>query len=517
MNGADLLCDTLLANGIDLCLANPGTSEMHFVAALDRKPAMRCILGLSESVVTGAADGYARMAEKPAATLLHLGPGLANGAANLHNARRARVPMLNIVGDHATYHLALDAPLTSDIESLARPVSGWVGRANTADALADRTIEAITATRRGDAGQIATLILPADAAWTKIAETPPRKAVLPPAAIPDAKTIQVAAAALREPHALLILGGTALRARATEIAGRIAQVTGCRLRAEVSNRRIERGAGRVRIDKIPYALDSALADLAPTRHAVLLGAREPVAFFAYPGKPGRLLPEGCPITVAATAEECALTTLELLAETLGIGNGTQAEHVIYQRVDRPSGALTAQAIGQAVARNLPENSILCDESLTNGPPSWTLTQQARPHDHIQITGGAIGIGIPLASGAALACPDRRVISLQADGSGAFSLQGLWTQARERLNVVTLVFANRRYQILRGELARVGAAQPGVNASRMLDLDDPSLNWVKLAEGFGVEALAVDSAEELDDALASSLLRNGPTLIEMRMP
>ncbi len=517
MNGADLLCDTLLANDIDLCFANPGTSEMHFVAALDRKPAMRCILGLSEAVVTGAADGYARMAEKPAATLLHLGPGLANGAANLHNAKRARVPMLNVVGDHATYHLALDAPLTTDIESFARPVSGWIGRAESGAALADRATEAISATRRGDAGQIATLILPADTAWAEVPETAPRKAVIAPSPVPDDATIRAAATALREPGALLILGGTALRARATEIAGRIARITGCRLRAEVSNRRIERGAGRVRIEKIPYALDIALADLAPTRHAVLLGAREPVAFFAYPGKPGHLLPEGCPITVAATPEDCALTTLELLADALGISASTQADHIGLQRPDRPFGDLTAQSIGQAVARHLPENAILSDESLTNGPPSWALTQHAPPHDHIQITGGAIGIGIPLATGAALACPDRKVISLQADGSGAYSLQGLWTQARERLDVVTLVFANRRYQILRGELARVGANEPGVNASRMLDLDDPSLNWVKLAEGFGVEAQAVDTAQDLDAALADALLQNGPKLIEMRMP
>ena len=517
MNGADLLCDTLLANGIDTCFANPGTSEMHFVAALDRKPEMRCILGLSESVVSGAADGYARMLDRPAATLLHLGPGLANAGANLHNARRARSPILNIVGDHASYHLALDAPLTSDIEGLARPFSGWVGRATSGADLSNRTLEAISATRKGDAGQIATMILPADAAWSQIPEAGPRQAVIAPPPVPSMGAIRAAAEALREPGSLMILGGKALREKATIIAGRIAQVTGCRLRAEVSNARIERGAGRVRIDKIPYAIDFALADLAPTRHAVLLGAKVPVAFFAYPGKPGYLLPEGCPITVAATEEDDALATLELLAAELGVPSTLAPEVMALDLPERPEGALTAQHIGQAFARHMPENGIFCDESLTNGPPSWQMTHSARPHDHIQITGGAIGIGPALATGAAIACPDRKVLALQADGSGAYTLQALWTQARERLDVVTLILANRRYEILRGELARVGANAPGVNASRMLDLEDPSLDWVALAKGFGVEAQAVSTAEALDDALAAAVQQRGPRLIEIQMP
>lgn len=517
MNGADLLCDTLLENGIDTCFANPGTSEMHFVAALDRKPAMRCILGLSEGVVTGAADGYARMTDRPAATLLHLGPGLANGIANLHNARRARVPMLNIVGDHASHHLPLDAPLTSDIEGLARSVSGWVGRAESGAELAHRAGEAITSTRRGAAGQVSTLILPADTAWTQIPDAAPRRVAMPAAPLPSDGAIRAAAEALRQPGAVLILGGAALRAQATEIAGRIAQATGAILRAEVSNRRIDRGAGRVRIERIPYALDLALVDLAQARHAVLLGARVPVAFFAYPGKPGYLLPDGCPITVASTPEDCALSALEMLAEAVGAGPKTRTVTSELNLPDRPSGRLTAQAIGQAVARHMPENGIYCDESLTNGSPSWALTQGSAPHDHIQITGGAIGIGMPLATGAAIACPDRKVVSLQADGSGAYTLQALWTQARERLDVVTLIFANRRYQILLGELERVGAGMPGKNAMRMLDLEDPALDWVQLAQGFGCEAVSVSSAEALDDALADAMKQRGPRLIEMQMP
>lgn len=517
MNGADLLCDTLLANGIETCFANPGTSEMHFVAALDRKPRMRCVLGLSEGVVTGAADGYARMAEKPAATLLHLGPGFANGIANLHNARRARVPMLNIVGDHATYHLALDAPLTSDIESLARPVSGWVGRVQSSAELGGRALEAIAATRRGAAGQISTLILPADTAWTDVPDVVPRQVVYPTVGLPSDAAIRAAAEALRTPGAVLILGGDALRERATRIAGQISTVTGAILRADVSNRRIERGAGRVRIERIPYALDAALADLAQARHAVLVGARVPVAFFAYPGRPGYLLPEGCPITIAATPEDCAITTLQMLAEAVGVRHHTLPVIGELALPDRPSGPLTSQAIGQAVARHMPESGIYCDESLTSGPPSWALTHGSAPHDHIQITGGAIGSGMPLSTGAAIACPDRKVVALQADGSGAYTLQALWTQAREQLDVVTLVFANRRYQILLGELAQVGAGDPGENAMRMMSLEDPSLDWVHLARGFGCEAVSVSTAEALDDVLGDAMEHRGPRLIEMQMP
>lgn len=517
MNGADLLCDILLANGIDTCFANPGTSEMHFVAALDRKPQMRCVLGLSEGVVTGAADGYARMTGRPAATLLHLGPGLANGAANLHNARRARVPILNIVGDHASYHLPLDAPLTSDIEGIARPFSAWVGRVAGAEDLPARTHEAIAATRDGAAGQIATLILPADASWSSVGPRRTGQAAAPAVPTSGGDAIAEAAQALRQPGALLILGGGALRAEATWLAGQIARTTGCAVRAEVSNRRIERGAGRVRIDKIPYPLGMAVEDLAATRHAVLVGARVPVAFFAYPGKPGHLLPAGCPITVAGTPQQDPLAALRMLADALGVDTMMPPQVAPLLLPDRPRGGLTPLAIGQVMARHMPENGIFCDESLTNGPPSWSLTQNARPHDHIQITGGAIGIGIPLATGAALACPDRKVIALQADGSAAYTVQGLWTQARERLDVVTLILANRRYQILQGELAQVGAGTPGENARKMLILDDPAIDWVKLAEGFGVEAERVETGEALDDAMARATTCRGPRLIEAVLP
>lgn len=517
MNGADLLCDTLLHNDIDVCFANPGTSEMHFVAALDRKPEMRCILGLHETVVTAAADGYARMADKPAATLLHLGPGLANGFSNLHNARRARNSVLNVVGDHATYHLMHDAPLTTDIEAIAGAVSGWVGRANTAEEMSERTLQAIAGTRKGAIGQISTLILPANAAWGELPDTAPRKAQMPVVPVPSEGNIRNAALALKKANSVLIIGNNALCAKGTELVSRIQQVTGCLVRAEGSNRRMVRGAGTVRIDKVIYGVDLALADLASVEHAVLLSAKNPVAFFAYPGKPGTFLPPTASVTVACTLEECPVTALEMLAEAVGVTAAIKPLLCGLDLPDAPTGILTAEAIGAAVARNLPENAILSDESITNGGPAWQNTFTATPHDFISLTGGAIGTGFGLSLGAAVACPDRKVVSLQADGSGAYVVQGLWTQARERLDVCTVVFSNRRYAILRGELSRVGANAPGENAARMLDLVDPSLDWVKISEGFGVEAVRVETAEELDAALARAMKVKGPFLIEAVMP
>lgn len=511
MNGADLLCETLLANSVDVCFANPGTSEMHFVAALDRQPRMRCVLGLFEGVVTGAADGYARMADKPAATLLHLGPGLANGLANMHNAKRANTPMVNIVGDHATYHLAYDAPLTSDIVSLARPMSHWVGRANSADEVGARTAEAIAAARAGR-GQISTLILPADTAWNETTASVPT--VEPTARrAPDTKRIDEAAAALcNGKRTAIIVSGTALSAAQSEILDRIAAKTGARLVAQQSNGRIERGAGRVIVDRVPYVVDQAVAAFAQTEQVILIGAKAPVAFFAYPGKPSSVLPDGCPIIDLVSPDEDVRTAIDALAQAVGVA-GVAPRISLRERPAMPNGKLTPEAISIALAHHMPANAIICDESVSSGRDFFRTTHGAEPHDFLQLTGGAIGVGLPLAAGAAIACPDRKVIALQADGSGMYTVQALWTHAREQLDVVTIVFANRRYQILLGELKNVGAAAPGENASRMLNLDNPALNWVDMARGMGVEAVQVDTAEAFADTLAAACKRRGPFLIE----
>lgn len=513
MNGADALCDTLLAAGIDTCFANPGTSEMHFVAALDRKPQMRCVLGLFEGVVTGAADGYARMADKPAATLLHLGPGLANGLANLHNARRANTPMVNIVGDHATYHLQYDAPLTSDIEALARPMSHWVKSTRSSNEISSDAAQAV-AQARSHPGQIATLIVPADATWDETSapiattmETQPRQRA-------EASAVRAAADMIRSGRQTsLMLSGVALREQALVVAARIAQHTGVHLLAQQSNARMERGVGRPVIERVPYSTDQAVSQMKDVEQLILIGAKAPVGFFAYPGKPGVMTPPGCEIHALASAAHDLQHTLEWLADELGVPKGLAIKAPELVRPALPTGALTAAAVMTVLAALMPDDTILCDESVSSGRTLFGFTRNAPRHDYLQLTGGAIGIGIPLAMGAAIACPGRKVICLQADGSAMYTVQGLWTQAREGLDIVTIIFSNRSYAILRNEFTAVGAGEPGHNASRMLDLENPTLQWVALATGMGVDACRVTSAEAFKLALQRALAEPGPHLIE----
>jgi acetolactate synthase I/II/III large subunit len=512
MNGAESLVYTLLGGGADVCFANPGTSEMHFVAALDRAPGMRCILGLFEGVVTGAADGYARMAEKPAVTLLHLGPGLANGLANLHNAKKAATPMVNIVGDHATYHRSLDAPLTSDIETAARPFSHWVKTSADAHSAAADAAAALTAARTPP-GQIATLILPADAAWNEAKVLAKVSEARAPARI-DASVVAQAAAVLRsgEP-ALILLSGRALLERGLDLAGRIAAKTGASLSAATFNARIARGAGRVPIERLPYPVDLAVAALARFRHIILVDASTPVAFFAYPGKPGLLAHEDARIHVLTERGDDTLHALEWLADELGARDTAP----IRSPAPPPAlaiGGITPDGLADSIAALLPEGAIVIDESITTGRRFFKPSHTARPHDWLQNMGGSIGIGLPLAAGAAVACPDRKVICLQADGSGMYTLQALWTMAREGLDVTVLVFANRSYAILKGELVNVGAQDAGPKALSMLDLGRPDLDWVSLARGMGVPAIRVESLDAFNRAFAAGLAAAGPYLIEI---
>jgi acetolactate synthase-1/2/3 large subunit len=512
MNGADSLCDTLLANDIDVCFANPGTSEMHFVAALDRKPKMRCILGTFEGVVTGAADGYARMADKPAATLLHLGPGMANALANMHNAKRAHTPMINVVGDHASYHLQYDAPLTSDIESLAKPMSDWVYRIKSADDIAQAAANAVDASMANQGG-IATLILPADAAWTPTSQAVV-KAKRPALNPVDDSALKAAAQALTNGRkTVILLSGKALRSKALETAGRIAAKTGARIMAQQANGRIERGAGRVVIDRVPFSVDLALKALEGTEQLILIGARTPVAFFAYPNKPSVLIPEGCEVISMTRPGDDLPQALQALADAVGVTADNKPVLAERNAIELPTGTLNPASIIQAIGVLCPENAIICDESVSSGRDSFKSTFGAAPHDFLQITGGAIGIGIPLATGAAVACPDRKVILMQADGSGMYTLQALWTQAREQLDVVTIIFANRSYAILHNELKQVGAGEPGVNARKMLDLDQPAFDWVHMAKAAGVEAARASDAAGFIDLLRNAVSRKGPFLIE----
>ena len=509
--GADALCDTLLANDVDVCFANPGTSEMHFVAALDRKQQMRCVLGLFEGVVTGAADGYARMAEKPAATLLHTGPGMANALANMHNARRAFSPMVNVVGDHASYHLPMDAALTSDIDSLARPMSQYVRRIAGADDVSPATAEAVTHAMRAPGG-VSTLILPADAAWGTAPQTAPVKAQLRNPTPADPARVAEAVKLLKSGgKTVLLLTGRALRADALETANAVAAATGATILAQQANARMERGAGIVPINRVPYPIDQAIAALADVDNLILVGAKSPVTFFAYPGKPSTPLPEGCNVTTLADPGDDLPGALQALAEAL---NAKPAPIPAAPAIpDLASGKLSPETIAITVGHRLPENAIICDESVTSGRDFFRFTWGAAKHDWLQLTGGAIGVGLPLSVGAAIACPDRKVVNLQADGSAMYTNQALWTMAREQLDICVVIFSNQRYAILHGELKGVGAGEAGKNARRMLDFDEPALNWVQMANAMGVEAARAETAEGFTDLFEKATKTKGPFLIE----
>ena len=514
MNGAESLVRTLLAGGVDICFTNPGTSEMHFVAALDHVPGMRCVLGLFEGVVTGAADGYYRMSGTPASTLLHLGPGLANGLANLHNAKKANSGIVNVVGDHAVHHIQHDAPLTADIEGVAAPMSHWVKTSPNSKTIAADGALAIEAARRAP-GQIATLILPADTAWNEADEVVTARDPAPRATV-DPAVVVAAAKAIREggAAATLLLGGQALTEEALELAGRIAAKTGCGLLTEGANTRLARGAGRVQVERIPYVVDRALDVLKDIRHMVLVGARAPVAFFAYPGKPSRLAPEACEMTLLAGLGDDIVGAVEALAGELDALSTPPAHLAEAGRPEAATGAVSLDGIASVVGALLPENAIVVDESVTSGRGFFPFTAGVPPHDWINNRGGSIGYGLPVAIGAAIACPDRKLLAFEGDGSAMYTVQSLWTMARENLDITVMVFANRSYNILRGELTNVGVQNPGPRAVDMLSLDRPDLDWVQMANGMGVEAARVDDLDGLRRALDAGLSSEGPYLVEL---
>jgi acetolactate synthase-1/2/3 large subunit len=512
MNGAEAILSTLADSGVRVCFANPGTSEMQMVSAFDRERRVRPVLCLFEGVATGAADGYGRMAGTPAAALLHLGAGLANGGANLHNARRAATPLVSLIGEHATYHRAYDAPLTSDIEALARPFSQWVKLAESADAAAALAAEAVQASLAPPGG-VASLIIPADAAWSPAEGKRP---VLPrPArASPDWSRVDAAARALKAADKpVILLGQSACTERGLDAAGRLSAV-GYRVLMDTFVARLPRGAGRFHPDRMLYFGEMALADLQGVDLVLLAGAKLPVAFFAYPAMPSVLVPEGCRTMELAGPAEDAPEALARLAEAAGaplLG--------LVSKLDRPgepTGELNAYTIGDSLCRWMPEGAIVSDDAVTAGLPIFMQTRGARPHDWLALTGGAIGQGIPLAIGAAMAAPDRKVLSLNGDGAAAYTLQGLWTVAREGLDITTVVFANHRYRILDIELKRTRSGDPGARAKSLLSLEDPRMDWLSLARGFGVPAVRADTPEAFDVALRRAMAEPGPAFIEAAM-
>ncbi len=514
-NGAHAMIRTLVDAGVTTCFTNPGTSEIHFVAALDSVPEMRAVLTLFEGVATGAADGYARMADAPAATLLHLGPGLGNGLANLHNARRARIPVVNIVGDHATYHTQYDTPLQSDIETVARNVSTWVRTSRSTEQLARDAVEAITAAV-GPPGQVATLIVPADVSWQDGA----KPAALPrpaPAPAVSGDIIEAVAMALRgRGRTGMLLGGKALRERGVIAAARIAAATGARLFAERSTPRLERGAGLPAVERLAYWPELASAQLDGLEHLILVDAKPPVSWFAYPGKESALVPPRCQIHELSPPTSDVLTSLDELVEALDAAGARPALQPVSVPPP-PDGPLTAAKVCQAVGATLPEGAILSDEAITSAAALPANTAGAPRHDWLTLTGGAIGQGLPVAVGAAIACPDRSVIALEADGSALYTIQSLWTMAREQLDVTVVIFNNRAYRILDTEFARIGVQEAGPKAVAQLQLGNPDIDFVALGTGLGISSRRVDTGEQLTAALEQAITDPGPHLIEAVIP
>jgi acetolactate synthase-1/2/3 large subunit len=512
MNGADAVISTLADNGVAVCFANPGTSEMQLVDALDREPRIRPILCLFEGVASGAADGYGRMSGIPAATLLHLGPGLSNASANLHNARRAGSPIVNVVGDHATYHLENDAPLTSDIQSLARTNSIWVRAASTSDGASILAAEAVRASYGSPAGP-ATLILPADCAWLPASRRGQILARPGKPEIAGTQVEQIGQAIRAARHPLLLIAGSICGEKGLAVAGRLA-AGGCRVMTETFLARQSRGAGRFVPERMPYYAEPAMDAVAGIDLMILVEAARPAAFFAYPGRPTILAPHDAAIEVLATRGENGVDALEQLAAILNAP--ADAMVTALSLPERPHGAVTPQTVGASIARHLPEHAIVSDDGVTSSMPVFVQTSAARPHDWLMLTGGAIGQGIPLSIGAAVACPERKVISLNGDGAALYTMQGLWTLAREALDVTVVIFANRRYRILEAELQRTGSPVTGPAASSLLDLGSPDIDWVSLARGFGVAGQRVTTAEEFDDLFAAAMARPGPHLIEVAL-
>jgi acetolactate synthase-1/2/3 large subunit len=514
-NGAKALIKTLSDSGIDTCFTNPGTSEMHFVAALDGSD-MRAVLCLFEGVATGAADGYARLANKPAATLLHLGCGLGNGLANLHNARKARVPMVNIVGDHAGYHKQYDAPLESDIETIARNVSSWIRTCPSTEQIGADAAEAVEVAYKAPQ-QISTLILPADVSWGEGAIA--SKADLSPTidSAPAELIRQISDVLLtRGKKTAILLGRRVLLEEGLVAAAKISEKTGAKLFCEVFPTRLQRGAGLPFVERIAYLAELAAVQLKGYEHLIIIDTKAPVSFFAYPGKESYLVPDRCKVHHLVSDDQDALVSLQAIVDTVD-ARDVKPTLQPANRPALPAGKLNAAKVCQAVGALMPENVIISDEAQTSGLKLSTYTAGCPRHDVLTLTGGAIGQGLPVAIGAAIAGNDQPVIALVGDGSVMYTIQSLWTLMNENLDVTVIVLNNRSYAILNIELERVGAKGDGPKAKSQLDLSKTPIDFVAMAKGMGMPAKKATTAEEFNDALAAAIREPGPHLIDAIVP
>ncbi len=513
MTGAESILRTLVNCGVDVCFGNPGTTEQDLVAASEHVPGLKMVLGLFENVCTGAADGYSRMSGKAAATLLHLGPGLANGTASLHNAKRARSSIVNLVGQHPEWHDCQVAPHSMNVAALAGCVANWVDQPNDIADASKAAAKAWAESMRKP-GYVATLAVPADVSWGEDGPAPEARPEIPAPPATDMKIFDEVVRILKSGEPTMILmGGSRLRTEHLTLANRIAQVGNTKLRTERMISRLERGAGRPHIDQLPYYSDKIVPDIAGIAHVVLMGAPPPVTWFAAPGVPRVIFPDGVKIHGLASPEHDVLATLKMLAEAV---HAPPLADDVMQVLNPPppqTGDLTAEKIWFTLVANMPEQTILCDEGVSSSRASWKQVVGAPQHDLLGLTGGAIGSGMSLATGAALACPDRQVINTEGDGSGMYVPQALWTQARQNLNVVTVIFANHGYDLIRMEMLRAGLDPSGSNSNDMRHIRDPKINWVQLANGMGVNASSASTAEAFTDQLKAALAAPGPHLIE----
>ncbi len=512
MNGADSLMKALAKEGVEVCFANPGTSEMHLVNALDSQGEIRAILCLFEGVCTGAADGYGRMTGRPALTLLHLGPGLANGIANLHNARRADSPIINLVGDHADYHRQHDSPLNSNITTLASNVSSWIKSDSTATSLSSDAIRALNSAinpKPCPDGRISTLIIPANAAWEEGVE-PTENCELRERDRVSKATLEGVAKQI-DSECLILLGSDGLSIAARQAAGRISKRTKCRVAMSMFSEKIEHGTGLPISERLPYFPEQVTAFLKGVKKLILAGAAKPVSFFAYPSLPSVPIPEEVEILTLSRSHEDTTYALENIVNFLGLDDEVFTAYK-SEKVKLSSSKLSSKTIGEVLASTLPEGAIVCGDS-GGGFDAFEPCQNAMPHTWLNLTGGSIGQGGPVSVGAAVACPDRQVVSLLGDGAFMYTMQALWTQAREKLNVTTIIYKNEKYRILEIEYWRLGVNSIGEKASGLFNLGDPSIGYCSLAKGMGVQSISVDTVESFNKALEVAFSITGPYLIE----
>ena len=504
--GAELLARTAAQAGVDTVFANPGTTESHLVAAFDRTPEIRQVLCLFEGVCTGAADGYARVAQRPAMTLLHLGLGLGNGLANLHNARRARSPVVNVVGEHARAHLAADSPLTTDIQGLAAAMSHWVRTNGAPEELSWDTAAAIQAAHQGE---IATLVVPTDCQWSTVDEQIV-SVNLPVLGFYTAR-VESAAQALgsrTSGHALLI--GGRLDEATLRAAHRVAEHTGCRVLVQRSPQMQAMGRSLPAPERLEHFPERLSRQLAGIETLVLAGTAAPVAVFATPGQSGHPLAPQVHTPVLCEPGEHVAAALVALGDALGAPEPPPQSRQPVE--EHPAGPLTPATLALSVAATQPEHAIVVDESITTGFVYRTIHDRCLDHDWIPLSGGAIGQGIPSATGSAIAAPDRPVIALVGDGSAMYSVQALWTQARMGLNVTTVICSNRQYAILLEEYRRADLGEPSPTGSAILNLTEPCIGWPNLASSLGVPGVEVSTADELRESLEQALEEPGPHLI-----